>query len=246
MSVQARALEWDGCLNARDTGGYPAEEGVTRYGVLFRSDNLCRLTDVGLSGFAASEVKTVLDVRSAYELEIDPSPFAESNTVRYLNLPLLNEDDAEAIAQINSDIPLPDMYRVMLGHFGANIAVIAQAVADADGAIVVHCHAGKDRTGLVIALLLALVGVKNEDIVVDYVVSHDYLHEPRAARIASSAPELRVGLEHRLGAEEATMLSTLDWLKTEYGGAEAYLLKSGVSRTTLAELRERLVARGSL
>jgi protein-tyrosine phosphatase len=232
---------WDGCFNARDTGGLPAGEGVTRSGVLFRSDNLCRLTEAGLHGFAASGVETVIDVRSAYELGIDPSPFAASNTVRYLNLPLQNEDDAAAMAQINSDIALPDMYRVMLRHFGANIRAIVEAVAEADGAVVIHCHAGKDRTGLVIALLLSAVGVADDTVAEDYAASQHYLREA-AEQLASAKPEERAGLERHLGAEAETMLSTLDWLQAEYGGAEAYLLQSGVPERVIARLRERLVA----
>lgn len=238
-----RALTWDGCLNARDTGGYPAREGVLRYGVLLRSDNLCRLTDAGRKGFAASKIGTIIDVRSAYELDIDSSPFAESASVHYLNLPLLNESDTAAMARINSDIALPDMYRVMLKRFGAKVAAIVKAVAAADGVVVIHCHAGKDRTGLVIALLLAAVGVGDEAIAADYAVSSYYLGEARRdALFAAAKLEERHRLAERLSARAETMLSVLDWLRAEHGGAEAYLLTSGVSETALEKLRQRLVA----
>ncbi len=188
-------------------------------------------------------------MRSAYELEIDPSPFAESDSVRYLNLPLQNESDNEAMAHINSDITLSEMYRVMLQHFGSNIAAIVEAVAVSDGAVVIHCHAGKDLTGLVIALLLAFVWVEDALVAADYAASHHYLEAFQDELLESSELERGVGLEHRLGAEAATMFSTLDWLKTEYGGVEAYLLEVGVSENMLAKLRRRLVgvnARGSL
>lgn len=85
-----RVLEWDGCLNARDVGGYAATGGVTRYGVLLRSDTLGRLTEQGRTIFIESGVKTVIDLRSADKLLDDPNPFAASNSVRYLNLPLHN------------------------------------------------------------------------------------------------------------------------------------------------------------
>lgn len=232
----------DGCLNARDTGGYPAGEGVTRSGVLFRSDNLCRLTEEGWRGFAVSGVNTVLDVRSAYELDMDPSPFADSETVRYLNLPLQDEDNAEAMARINSDIALADMYRVMLEHFGANIVAIASAVTEAEGGVVIHCHAGKDRTGVVIAVLLSALGVADSDVAEDYAASHNYLREALAERLACAEPEARAGLEHKLSAKNTTMLEVLDDLRRNYGGARAYLLSAGMSADTLARLRERLVA----
>lgn len=236
-----RALEWDGCLNARDVGGYAAVDGVTRYGVLLRSDTLGRLTERGRNIFAESGVRTIVDLRSADELTDDPNPFATSGSVRYLNLPLHNEDDREAIARIASYVPLREMYEVMLRHFGANVATVAEAVATSDGAVVLHCYAGKDRTGLVVALLLAAVGVGDKDVIADYVASHDCLREPRAARISAAVPEERALLEHRLGAEAATMSYVLNVLKAEYGGAEGYLQASGVADASLQALKQRLV-----
>ncbi len=232
---------WEGCFNARDAGGLRAGESVTRHRVLYRSDNLCRLTEGGLNAFAASGVETVIDVRSAYELQIDPSPLAHSDTVRYLNLPLQNEADEVAMGQINSDIALLPMYRIMLRHFGPNLAAMVDAVAQADGAVVIHCHAGKDRTGLVVALLLAAAGVEDAAIAADYAASQHYLRDALAERLATAPREERAGLEQRLGAQTETMLGVLESLRDDYGGARAYLLRAGVSPGTLGVLRNKLV-----
>lgn len=133
------------------------------------------------------------------------------------------------------------MYEVMLRRFNANVAIVAEAVAASDGAVLLHCYAGKDRTGLVVALLLATVGVGEEDIIADYVASHDCLRGPRAARMSAAAPAERELLEHRLGAEAATMIYVLNFLKTEYGGAETYMRASGVAEAFLQTLKQRLV-----
>lgn len=216
--------------------------GATRYGVLLRSDTLCRLTERGLRAFTTAGVGTVIDLRSADELVDDPNPLSASGSVRYLNLPLHNEGDKAAIVRIASYIALSEMYRLILTRFGPQIAVIVDAVATADPAVVVHCYAGKDRTGLVIALILAVVGVENGLIAADYAASHHRLAVPRDARIGAAPLAERVLREHRLGAEAKTMLEVLAWLETEHGGAEAYLLAAGTGHAILDRLRQRLVA----
>jgi protein tyrosine/serine phosphatase len=118
-----------------------------------------------------------------------------------------------------------------------------QAVATAGpGSVLIHCHAGKDRTGLVVALLLSLVGVPGEVIAEDYAASHLYLRPLYDAALAEAAGDAQrqASLAHHLGAEAATMLATLVYLQEQHGGVEPYLLASGLTATEIKQLRHRL------
>ena len=227
-----RHLAWPDCLNARDLGGLPtADGGLTRPGALVRADDLCRLTPVGQRRLADFGVRTILDLRSPTE-SADPHPFSTHTLVGYRSLPLRDPDDAETAAALDaagSDVPT--IYRLQLERCAARFADVLRAVASAPpGGVLIHCHAGKDRTGLAVALLLALADVLPDAIVEDYVLS--------AARLRG-APWLR---RPDLVARADTMRATLDWLATTWGGARAYALAAGLDPATAEQLPTRLRA----
>jgi len=127
-------------------------------------------------------------------------------------------------------------YCLMVDGFPDRIARAISAIANApEGGVLVHCYAGKDRTGIVVALLLALVGVPKETIVDDYTVSADYLRplweEQRRLAIPTVPP----------GSPPEAMAEMLEHLGQAHGGAEAYLRTAGVTDEEIARLRERLV-----
>ena len=98
MSARERLLGWEGCLNARDVGGYETADGHrTRWGALLRSDLICRLTPRGRDQLLAAGVRTIVDLRSEHELAAEPGPYAaqtaEGAVPLYLNTPLLDDDD---------------------------------------------------------------------------------------------------------------------------------------------------------
>jgi protein tyrosine/serine phosphatase len=135
------------------------------------------------------------------------------------------------------------MYNVMLERFSSQIVAIMQAVATAvPGSVLIHCHAGKDRTGLVIALLLALAGVPGQAIAEDYAASHLYLRPLYDAALAEAAgdPQRQALLAHHLGAKAETMLATLIYLEEQHGGVEPYLLASGLTAAEIKQIRYRL------
>lgn len=219
-------MTWPGCENARDLGGLPtAWGGRIRTGALVRAD---RLRPGTVRTVLVHGVRLVVDLRLKAECEADPSPMA--GRPGYLNLSVLRpEDDVlEAMAPT-----LTQIYRAILERGPDRLAGVLAAMTQAPpGGVLVHCHSGKDRTGLVVALALAVAGVDDELIAADYAASATRLGRPPAD----------TSLSHRLFAEVTaeTMRRTLSWLREEYGGAEPYLLEGGLTATHLTRLRARL------
>ena len=248
MIEENRRLIWDGCVNARHLGGFRAEgQGMTREVALIRSGNLSRLSAEGQTSVRQANVSAIIDVRSAYELKIEANPFAISTQASalpiYHHLPLMNEDDLEAMRLVNTAPSLLPMYQVMLERFTVNIAGIMTAIADASpGAVVVHCHAGKDRTGLVIALVLRLTGVSPEDIAQDYALSDLYLQSQYQEMLAQKTNlEERTILASQLTSKPETMTNLLQHIEKYYGGVKAYLKFCGLQDETLDCLTQRML-----
>src|SRR5581483_9536644 len=164
-----RELRWDGCLNVRDLGGVPLEQGgETRFGSLVRSDNVRRLTDRGWRALAEHGVVRIVDLRWREELEDDPPRDVDVDVV---HVSLLGELDPDYTDDIEDYIAAGDpagywatQYTLILEEFAPNFAAALAAIADApEGPVVFHCAGGKDRTGLVAALLLRLAGAAPDD-----------------------------------------------------------------------------------
>ncbi len=230
-------LDWPDCLNVRDLGGLPTGDGRRiRVGALIRSDNLTRLTAAGITLVREQRLGRIVDVRSPEECVHDPSPFAGDPL--HCNRPLNRPDDpwdpAASLGQnyvINLDRH-PDLY-----------AAAVEAVATAPtGAVVVHCHSGKDRSGMIIALALSLAGVPAELIAADYGAVSDRMRALFAEWVAAvSDPTERDQLTEELSSRPETMITVLDHLQHQYGGAEGYLQHGGLGSDAIADLRARLI-----
>jgi protein-tyrosine phosphatase len=249
----ARRRTWEACYNARDIGGYATRDGrQTRWRRFFRSDNLCRLTAAGAATLVTDGVRTVIDLRSPFELRIDPYPLAPPNTPRdapeYRNLSVLDQGDKVLDEALNAAETLVEKYAIILDRGRSQFASIITAIGTAPkGGVLVYCHAGKDRTGLVAALVLALAGVPDATIAEDYALSQGHLQLLYDHQIRN-APNLadRERLEHQLrsplnAAHPKTMLGTLAYLDAHYGGVHAYLRGAGVARRDLDLVRARLL-----
>lgn len=249
MQVERRpgeALHWANCVNVRDLGGHPTADGRrTRFGAVVRADNLSRLTPDGLAALRGYGVRTVIDLRSPFELEIDPSPFRQPQPppgVAYCNLPVVEQDTA--IAEAVAAAPTSEaMYRAVVDGCVRELGAIMRAIAEApDGPLLVHCHAGKDRTGLVAALLLHLVGVTPERIAEDYAASNDRL-QPHYEEVLEGIldAEERAATAREFAADPALMLELLAYIERRYGGVEGYLGCAGLSAIQVEALRARLL-----
>lgn len=241
-NVATRALAWDACLNVRDLGGLAAIDGRrVRRGALVRSDQLCRLTDGGRAALVAHGVRTVIDLRNPAEAERDPDPIWREQGVDYLLIPQQSEQlwrDLEPVARTRTERDC-----AVIDRRAEQIAAMARAVANAvPGGVLIHCLAGKDRTGIAVAMLLSLVGVSEPDIAEDYSLTAPNLAAELAAALAAAPDdEARARLVRSYDASVETMLATLAHLRTRHGGASAYLTRTGLSAADIERIRARLL-----
>jgi protein-tyrosine phosphatase len=214
----SRRLDWPGFVNARDLGGLPlGPRGETRFGALIRSDlpgGLSRLDAAILDGYG---VRSVIDLRAPRELTERPNAMRESPGYRHV--PLLGDRDLDFLTELKD---LPGSYLWKVDNRGEAIAAILMEIAEAPpGGVLFHCLAGKDRTGVVAALLLTMAGVGRDAVVEDYRLSDGTM--PTDFR---PVPEVMHGL--------------LDHLDHRHGGVPAYLAAIGVGAPVQEALRWRL------
>lgn len=235
-----RHITVEGGVNIRDLGGYPTLDGqVTRHGRLIRSANLDKITPAGQQTLLSYGLRTVIDLRHDNEVRDYPDVFAGSTSVRYLHLPFSREEYAGG----DSYARLDEYYVRSLAAHGSNICAIIGAIADSEPGILYHCAVGKDRTGLISALVLGAVGVPAE------VIAEDYAETTR--HIAHLIEQWRENGRQRgddmtyfdrdVAADAPIMLATLATLENEYGGVENYLRMCGVSDAQITRLKALLV-----
>ena len=240
----ARFVRLADTLNMRDLGGLPlVGGGTTRTGRLLRSDAPLRLPPADHATLARLGLRTVIDLRQGHELEREPSALAgrPDVTVHHVELWTLVDASGEV-----PDDPwsITGFYLSLLDHAGPGFAASARLLADAEGAALFHCTAGKDRTGMVALLLLDLAGVARDAVVADFALT-DARIEPIRARLLEDAERrgiARGDFARLLGASPDLIVPALEHLDRRYGGAEAYLRRHGASDATLARLRDKLVA----
>ncbi|MHB8589743.1 MAG: tyrosine-protein phosphatase [Candidatus Dormibacteraceae bacterium] len=248
-----RRLDWPNCQNTRDLGGLPRPGGVTRMGVLVRSDNLANLTPAGRRAMIDYGVTTVIDLRAESELKGAPGPpfsdfqsigsiaslqtGAESNMPVYLHLALVDDETASVL---NKAATMPDRYRLMIDRRQAALGTIFNSIARTDGPVLFHCFAGKDRTGLVAAMMLSLAGVEADAIGADYAETDAQLATRYAEWLARAAPDRLEEMRAELRCPPEWMLRTLEYVEQAWGGVESYLEAAGVAPTNIDRLSAKL------
>ncbi|MGH2377815.1 MAG: tyrosine-protein phosphatase [Candidatus Limnocylindria bacterium] len=236
--LERRHFDWEGCFNARDLGGLPLKSGgVTRHGVFVRGDTLCELTDDGRRSLLDNGIRTVVDLRGDEEVEKEPNPFTDLPGVRYVHRPL---NDPGVVTRIQQIEDAPERYRVMLDGNVTRIASIVAVIAEAERAVLFHCFAGRDRTGIVAAMLLRIAGVPDDVIVADYALSDERLTTRYEQWRAKLTPVQVARMDASIVEAEATIQATLEHLDQRYGGVESYLTRSGVAESLIARIREDL------
>jgi protein-tyrosine phosphatase len=238
-----RLKQLDGTFNLRDVGGYSAATGRTRWGKLFRSDALHQLTGADRQILTGLGIRTIIDLRDDAEREHAPSAI-DGLEVDVVSNPIFSKN---ASAYIASDISLEDLYRDVVAKSGAAlVAAIRYIAASGDDPVLVHCTAGKDRTGLVVALALLAAGVKRDEVVADYALTENNLPKelmgPIIERLrAEYAPDSLTIAELIAGSPAPVLERTIDLLIENYGSVTNYLLANGLTSKELADLKRALV-----
>jgi protein-tyrosine phosphatase len=239
-----RLLALAGTWNTRHVGGYPAADGrVVRDHVLIRADALHRLDDDGRSLLAGLGVRTVLDLRRLSEVEANPD-LLDGVGADVHHLPLF--DEGRGVGGIaDFELTLEFVYRSLIEHSGPAFAQAVRMLA-APGALpgIVHCTAGKDRTGILTAMVLEVIGVPDELIALDYAATSGFLsdeyRDDLVATITAQGLEREVALE-LLSSDPELILATLGHARRLGGSVAGYLTTHGVTEAELESLREALL-----
>ena len=264
-------LDLDGAANVRDLGGLPTEDGgVLKPGRLIRSDNLQTLSDADVALLVDDiGVRSVADLRTSIEVKAEgPGPLEARSEVVVRNLSLYPEDAFDQMTpDENGRVVLPwendednaeadaarDAKRGVSGHYlnylegrADSIIESLRMIADPAGATIVHCAAGKDRTGVVIAIALTEVGVTREAIIADYARSSERI-EAIFARLATSATyagtvgDADADAIDKHSPKDATMERLFTAIDGELGGVHTWLRAHGWTEADAAALRAKLL-----
>ncbi|MFJ8915924.1 tyrosine-protein phosphatase [Amycolatopsis sp. NPDC102389] len=253
----SRAVTWEGFFNTRDLGGLPTKSGdTTSYRAFFRAADLRFVTEKGWAQAHESGVRTVIDLRNTDEIRptetssttlagsaqftaTSEGPVTPAGVNRH-EVPLDDIDDIEFWQHINrarlNGTPL--YYPVFLQRKAERCAAVVKAIAHTDpGGVLFHCGGGRDRTGLIALLLLALADVEPRAIAADYAMSAEALKALYTAMgTADQQPFIQGVLADRGTTTEEAVMATLDGFDVEQ-----YLLDAGVTGSELRSVRRRLL-----
>ena len=272
--VAERQVPLAGTSNFRDIGGYPvASGGYVRWGSVFRSDHLAELTADDLAVVTALGVRTIIDLRGPHELAAQPSAVPADGSFTVVNLPIGDGSvDGVPLRELmekgqldqfsNDDMAL--LYETMLEEHADVFVAIVMAAAKADlgdnrgeeptagvagsvfdGALLYHCTAGKDRTGLATALLLSTLGVDDATVLDDFELTNRYRSKWRVEELRPLLAEQGLDIDAFMPlftAPRKALVAALAGLRERHGSVEAYLVAhGGMPTSVLDQLRARLI-----
>lgn len=258
-----------GVFNFRDLGGLPTVGGgETRPGIFYRSAALATLTDQGESDLAASDIGVIVDFRIPGERQAQPDRLPTTRPFKVVDLPINTgnmsapagtdipqnlppEAMAEMAQKIAAHLPsFDDLYRQMLDEGSRDFAQTARLVSQAnpvsDSAVLIHCTAGKDRTGVATALILSAVGVEHDAVVADYASSQKYLQGPWADGMLAQMKKFGIPLVPQLVNIVTTtppeaITSALNYVSDQFGSPAGYLRHGGLTEAELSALKATLI-----
>lgn len=239
-------------VNFRDLGGLAVLGGKVRLEVVFRSDDICLVpTSWASDVVAANNVTSVVDLRSDSEVRVTGRGPLGELPVGYHHYPLGGDVVVEGAVSIGTPEALSEWYADLIEESAPMIVSVLAGIVEERGATVIHCSAGKDRTGVVAASLLAVLGASDKDIAADYARTGDVLDgvigrlaaahgiSPRDSRISAflnQEPRPPV-----LTADASVMADTLALVATRHGSLGQFIRDSGLNADQEEALRARLV-----
>lgn len=231
----------DGTHNLRDTGGYRVGNSTTRFDTLFRSDGLHRLSDAGKQAFTELGIRHVIDLRDDTEREVHPDALPDGVQLTPHSI------FPSALSHIGEQLDVVSLTERIYHDYAPNTVAALNVIASTDEATLVHCTAGKDRTGAVIALTLTAVGVDRDDVFHDYAETETRLRgawldaQLRALdRLGYEVNDTVIGLLS--GSPVEAIDAAMSRIDREYGSVETYLLRQGLDEATIERLATRLVS----
>ncbi|RRO12596.1 tyrosine-protein phosphatase [Saccharopolyspora rhizosphaerae] len=233
--MSGRVLPFEGVVNARDLGGLPTPNGPVRRGAVVRAEHPAALTAAGWEALWRHGVRTVIDLTDDDEVDRAPRP-AGLTTVR---IPLEDPSDTEFWDRWGGAFTCtPLYYGPFLDRFPEVVGEVVSTLVHAEpGGVLVHCGGGRDRTGLVVLVVLAALGVRAQDIAEDYALSHERRAELCAAQgRGDDTPKVRAFLAEQGTTEQHALAEVVHGRDFA-----AYLRRAGLGEAGLTALRERLV-----
>ncbi len=249
-TVAVRHVALSGPMNFRDLGGYPTVDGhQTRWGVFFRSDQLSTLTPVDATYLANSAITHDVDLRDDAEVLAAPDVPAADGRFTYvrkpISIPAMSPQSILAAGTVFNGAVMASVYEQTLTAYATTFAGVFQALAAQGAGSVFHCVYGKDRTGLVAALLLMAANVPDSIIIADYGLTDQYEAAEEAASVAAVAASLTPVEAVLFGVSfyspPAVMQAVLTYIRQTYGSAGAYLQTGGLDSETLAKVVSEFV-----
>ena len=230
-------------INCRELGGMPLAGGKTfRSGLFLRSGSPEWLKPDQIDAVKAYGVKSVIDLRATDELKGTGNPFAEDPDVEFYNIPLFNGDpngDDDKTMEFIINHTLGDYYVIIAEEMGDRLVEIMRILLNCSGLTLFHCAHGKDRTGVVAAILYLLAGASRENIVKNYSISYEYLKDFLAPSIA----KLPDNMKHILKSDAHNMETFLDYIDSKWNGDAANLLiANGLTESEIAALKTKIIA----
>lgn len=240
-------------LNFRDVGGLPTEGGsLVRFGMIFRSEGPASFEPVHRSELAALGIRLVCDLRAETERHRVPNDWAD--TSRILNLDInadLRANPNELLTTLGGDRSVEALKRANLTNYAAMPAALRpwlrgliEAIADGETPVLIHCTAGKDRTGVLVALLLMALRVPNELVVADYLRSDVYRQNLRLRGGLNEQIEGVFGflpddafIDALIGVDIEFLDAAVNAMRREWGSIDAYMRAAGIEADLMARYR---------
>lgn len=248
-----KRIPFETLVNARDLGGFAAAGGkITKYGVFVRSDCPIGISENDKKYLKDYGITLSLDLRGADEAEAQPSGMKGLDWHTYKHCPILKEDSTPHSIIKGGGPPKPregnfdlgDSYIEILESAKSWVKQVFELCANWDGGVLYHCFIGKDRAGLLTALLLGACGVSDTDIMMDYSASMSCLRPKYNKMNIDFLPKKRGRPDYCwgfFGSVPESMEAVLFHLKEKYGGVTGYLLDCGVAQESINKLQAKLL-----